>query len=454
MRGNMKNLKHFNTTRGTYTSGNYSSFWLDDDFDFDRKTSIFDDEEVVKPKTDLIALSSYRRAIANFVNIVTQQDIPVTFKSSGDSYTDGKKVVISAKMDDKSFDPSVGLALHEGSHIKLSDFNFLKGLENSIPQEYIQLGESKGYSRWNVVSQIKNLLNYVEDRRIDYYVFSSSPGYKGYYHSMYDKYFHSKIVDKALGTDEYTEESLDSYMFRIINLTNKNSNLDALKGLREIYQTIDFKNISRLKDTEDAFKIACEIYGIVIKNLPKPKLDKDGNPVPQDSQSEEGSGTELSDEGFEKLLDSLENGTPMEDEESDSENSVGIDGVDGGGKPTDETPSDKIELSPAQKKQLQNAINKQNKFMEGEVTKKNVTKKEKQELQTIESSGMGYVEVGEGLDNYNGRNKTKCIVVRKLDKGLIDNGNISILSKWQGDRYDDNVESGYENDYIAEGANN
>ena len=447
----MKNLKHFNTTRGTYTSGNYSSFWLDDDFDFDRKTSIFDDEEVVKPKTDLIALSSYRRAIANFVNIVTQQDIPVTFKSSGDSYTDGKKVVISAKMDDKSFDPSVGLALHEGSHIKLSDFNFLKGLENSIPQEYIQLGESKGYSRWNVVSQIKNLLNYVEDRRIDYYVFSSSPGYKGYYHSMYDKYFHSKIVDKALGTDEYTEESLDSYMFRIINLTNKNSNLDALKGLREIYQTIDFKNISRLKDTEDAFKIACEIYGIVIKNLPKPKLDKDGNPVPQDSQSEEGSGTELSDEGFEKLLDSLENGTPMEDEESDSENSVGIDGVDGGGKPTDETPSDKIELSPAQKKQLQNAINKQNKFMEGEVTKKNVTKKEKQELQTIESSGMGYVEVGEGLDNYNGRNKTKCIVVRKLDKGLIDNGNISILSKWQGDRYDDNVESGYENDYIAEG---
>ena len=69
----MKNLKHFNTTRSTYSSGNYSSFWLDDDFDFERKTSIFDDEEVVKPKTDLIALSSYRRAIANFVNIVTQQ---------------------------------------------------------------------------------------------------------------------------------------------------------------------------------------------------------------------------------------------------------------------------------------------------------------------------------------------------------------------------------------------
>ena len=113
MRGNMKQLKHFNTSRSLYSgTKNYSSFWLDDEFD--RNTSIFDDEEVVKPKTDLIALSSYRRAIANFVRIVTEKDIPVTFKSSGDSYTDGKKVVISAKMDDKSFDPSVGLALHEG----------------------------------------------------------------------------------------------------------------------------------------------------------------------------------------------------------------------------------------------------------------------------------------------------------------------------------------------------
>ncbi len=69
---------------------NFSSFWLDDGWD--NTGSIFDDEEVVKPKVDLIALASYRRAIANFVNILTKKDIPVTFKTSGDSYTDGKKV--------------------------------------------------------------------------------------------------------------------------------------------------------------------------------------------------------------------------------------------------------------------------------------------------------------------------------------------------------------------------
>ena len=233
----MNKIKHFNPMklREKYSikpsNYNYSSFWLDNDWD-----TSFDDTEDDKPKgPDLIQLASYRRAISNFVNIVTSEDIPVTFNSHGDSYTDGKKVVISAKLDDKEFDSAVGLALHEGSHIKLSDFDWLKDLENNIPTEYFHRGEKKGYSKTDIKVHIKNLLNYVEDRRIDYHIFSNSPGYKGYYHSMYDKYFYSKVVDKALGTDEYTDENLDSYMFRVINLTNKNTDLNALPGLKEIY---------------------------------------------------------------------------------------------------------------------------------------------------------------------------------------------------------------------------
>ena len=63
---------------------------------------------------------------------------------------------------------------------------------------------------------------------------------------MYDKYFHSKVIDKALLSDEHTDEILESYMFRVINLTNKNTNLNALKGLRDIWKTLDIKNIKRL----------------------------------------------------------------------------------------------------------------------------------------------------------------------------------------------------------------
>ena len=131
----LKTFKHFNpmklrekySAKNVSTKNNYSSFWMDSDWET-RNTSIFDDDEdYVKPKTDLVALASYRRAIANFVTIVTgESDIKVTFNSNDESYTDGKTVVIGSKMDDKLFDSSVGLALHEGSHIKLSDFDFLR----------------------------------------------------------------------------------------------------------------------------------------------------------------------------------------------------------------------------------------------------------------------------------------------------------------------------------------
>ncbi len=98
-RRNMKDstFKHFNPMklREKYSAknrtNNYSSFWMDSDWDT-RNTSIFDDDEVevnTKPKTDLVALAGYRRAIANFVTIVTgESDIKVIFNSNDDSYTD------------------------------------------------------------------------------------------------------------------------------------------------------------------------------------------------------------------------------------------------------------------------------------------------------------------------------------------------------------------------------
>ena len=425
-------FKHFNpmALREKYSvnsvkkRNNYSSFWMDSDWDT-RNTSIFDDDEEVntKPKTDLVALAGYRRAISNFVTIVTgESDIKVTFNSNDDSYTDGKTVVIGSKLDDKLFDPSVGLALHEGSHIKLSDFNFLKNLENNIPAEYFERALKKGYSsRYEVMSQIKNLLNYVEDRRIDNYVFSTSPGYKGYYHSMYDKYFYSKIVDKALTSTEYTDENMESYMFRIINLTNKNTNLNALNGLRKIWKELDIKNISYLNTTEEAFEVALKMYGVILDNLKDgiEETDEDTGLVttkPNDDSNDSGESKELSDEEFDRLKKAMESGDVKQGHSNGSE----------------------IELTPNQKRQLENAIKKQKKFMDGDIQKKRVTKKESKELKTIEESGMTYETVGKDL----GWDKkgVKCLVVRKLTKALIEesgeyDSGLSVLSPHKYSRY-------------------
>ena len=84
----MKKIKHFNpmALREKYSvdnlnkKNNYSSFWLGNDWD---TTSSWDDEDEKPKGPDLIQLASYRRAIANFVNIVTSQDVPVTFNATG-----------------------------------------------------------------------------------------------------------------------------------------------------------------------------------------------------------------------------------------------------------------------------------------------------------------------------------------------------------------------------------
>ena len=422
-----KTFKHFNpmALREKYgigsdtTSNPFSSFWAGNDWD-NRRTEFLDEDEPVKKGVDHVALASYRRAISNFVTIVTNDpSIPVKFQSNEGSYTDGKGVVIGSKIDEKNFDPVVGLALHEGSHIKLSDFNLLKNLEYEISQELYLHGEKKGFSKSTVMSHVKNMLNYVEDRRIDYFVFSSSPGYKGYYHSMYDKYFHAKVIDKALLTDEYTSLDWESYEFRIINLTNENRRLDVLPKLKMIWELIFKVNggVKNLKTTKDAFVVALDVVGQVYKNLPDgiEETNERTGEIEKKSASDvvgEGGSTELTDEEFEELKSKIEN------------NEVTMsDGSDDGGK--------KVELTDAQKKSLERAVSKQKDFVSGDVKKVGkLSKKDNRIVKTMEEAGVTHEEVGKGFtDEYDyNTGKTvpskgcKVVVVKKLTKAMIDDG--------------------------------
>jgi len=436
-------LKHFNPMklREKYSANSpvktsNSSFWMGDDFG--RRTSIFDswgEEEVKKPSVDTIALASYRRSISNFVNIVTgKNNIRVTFKNGEDSYTDGKQVVISSNIKEKNFDSTVGLALHEGSHILLSDFEFLRNLSSGFvtDNETILKAEKKGYDKTSVLSHLKMLLNYVEDRRIDNYVFSTSPGYKGYYHSMYKTYFHSNIVDKALKSDEYTSNDWNSYLFRIINLTNENRNLKAITDLDKIYKLLFVENHpSTIKDTKSAFKIAAGIYNIILDNLEdgieetnefgeisnKPASESNSEENSEENSeggsSGEGEAKELSDEEFEGLKKAVEDGEVGRGHSSGSE----------------------IVLSEAQKKQLEKAFDKQKDFVAGKTKKTKLAKKYASEISAVEESGMKLTDVGaKELGEYNFRTDsynngiTKCVVIDRITDGLLENDLCESLS--------------------------
>jgi len=454
------NFKHFNpmALREKYDTSYkknspFSSFWSDNDWNT-RRTEVLDDEQPVKKSIDHIQLASYRRAISNFVNIVTgRSDIPVKFQNRDESYTNGKTVVIGSKIDEKNFDPVVGLALHEGSHIKLSDFDFLRNLESSITEEIYLDAEKIGYSRYDVIGHVKNLLNYVEDRRIDWYVYSSSPGYKGYYQSMYNKYFHSNIIDKGIKSNEYTDLDWDSYIFRILNLTNENRRLDVLPDLDKIYTTIfGGGRVKNLESTEDAFNVALEVYGYILDNVNILPEVSDENRL----QNQEMDGNlaqalnDLDTENYHRERNGLPPLTPEE---------AGIDlpqpedflpeSIDQKDFPT---PTSDVELSEKQQKQLQNALNKQKKFNDGKPQKTGIlSKKDSKMIQTMESAGVEKVKAGSDIETRGSydydkgeytmiKNGCEVVYVKKLTQSMIDTNAFPYLVRSGGYYHEDSPE--------------
>jgi hypothetical protein len=442
---------------------NYSSFWLD--------SSIFEDESneltsVEKKSNDLMKLMAYKRSIGNFVNIVTGKSIPVTFDGRGeDSYTDGTEVVISAKLDDKEFDPVVGLALHEGSHIALTDFTTLTEMKRgylptTIDKEWMSNRyqcETNELSRI-VSNNLKSLLNYVEDRRIDNHVYTTAPGYRGYYESMYDKYFHSKVIDKGLESSEYRTEDWDSYMFRIINLTNENRDLDALKGLREIWNVLNLRNISRLKSSWEVMDVAGEILMIVEKQLEaagtNTESSSDGDGEPQEGGNQNGESPTSGDTKTNPTSDNGMNGNGS-GQTSESDSNDGSDSDDE--SPQSGSPSGQGNpngaggqyepFSDRQKKMLDNAIQKQKDFQEGDIKKKKISKADKNKIDQLDKADIKSEVVGKGFNKSNwstGSNGVQTYIINNLNKGLCESNMIGMLSNttWSMERMTNNIKKG------------
>ena len=362
----------------------YSSFWRSS---FDT-SSIFDDFDSSedKPKKkgkDVIALAAHRRAIANFVRICTSKDIPVKFSSNGDSYTDGNKVVLSGSVNDKNFDSTVGLALHEASHIVKTDFDVLKTFLNQLRYDNVPNEQ---------VMNIKSIANYVEDRRIDFYMYNSAPGYMGYYDAMYDKYFHSNHIDKALKNDTWNEQSYEHYMNHMINFTNINRNLNCLPGLREIYKMIDMRNISRLSNTEEVLELSKKIHEFIMNLLPTQDASQDGES--KDSEGQEGN----------------------DDSQGGSGDGDGTE-VDSGDK--EMTPSDDAkesnELSDRQKSMLDNAVKKQKDFINDGPRKTKLNKKDAKAVNAMDKSEAKIHEAGKDFEDTSYYRKTGITRVIEMD---------------------------------------
>lgn len=356
---------------------NYASFWMDDlgrgadrfgiSSDFSGKSS-----DLVKS----IKLNSYRRAVANFVKILTNKEIPVRFAGT-DSYTDGSSVTLSTDIKDDNFDVTVGLALHEASHILLTDFKLLPIISGGSHKGVEAIVEKFPSDHWsNARVIVKDLLNWVEDRRIDNYVFSTSPGYKAYYHKLYDHYFNNdKVVAKALKSKKYRNPAaIDSWMIHIVNMTNPNFNPTVMPGLQEVTDIIDLPRISRLKSTDAALDVVLQIMEVIAKYLKfEDGQTDDQQQTPQGGASGSGEGESTED---------TQEGEESEDDEGEGEGAEDAEGEGG------------ESLSDAETSEIQSHLQKQKKFGEGAINKKTASRSLTNKLDKVDKEGVTIEQVG------------------------------------------------------------
>lgn len=383
-------------SRGLDSKKNYSSFWMDNQWDASDKfsglgsTKSAGSNDLIKS----IKLSNYRRAITNFVKILTKREIPVKFHGT-DSYTDNNSITISSDIKDNNFDVTVGLALHEASHCVLTNFDLLKDFYNN-PHVVRICGKHVGFYRAIEISDmIKQMLNFVEDRRIDNYVFTTSPGYKAYYHKLYDHYWNSAEIANLFVSNQHNTPELDNYWFHIINMMNPLYNAQALPGLQEITDLVDLKNISRLDSTESALEIAANIVDIVLTNV-------EANPPQQQDQDGEGS-EDLGDNEGEQDTNGQ---SPMGGDSGDNTqgDAPGMQ-AEGEGEESSDSMRD---LEAKESNKLNEALNRQREFLAGNTGKKVASKALEQRLRQVQNAQMEVQAVG-GDDE--GVKSQSCLMV-------------------------------------------
>lgn len=462
----------------------HSSYWMDEE--------LFDDENELDANVPseqaniarITRLSAARRAVANFVNILTgRNDIPVQFSSGQNSYTTGDVVVIAADDNPEHFDSMVGLALHEGSHILLTDFEFIKAiaeLDKSNSNHYyqkfdyewgsfpntissdIENGKSvfhhilhpalsailpkievkqNGYDRDNnyivekyrpmairFFQDLKLIMNIMEDRRIDRWVYRNAGGYRPYYDALYERYFLTPEVRKNLKWNpDWRKLTVENYINHLLFSIHPDFNPDALPGLRHLVKMIDIQNIDRIDMKNETrwknemtfeampklWQEANTIYAYILRFAAlgeQEEQEKNPQGIPQEVMDELNKTIYSTSD-----LPNLDHG-PMVPQEVDA---------------ADTSKNGKEKPKSFNAKRGETAVQKARQVVNGELKKKKATKAENNAVDALESAQADMVSVkGDGIPG------GECMVTKKMSEKLFsqdwfifsrrwDNGHIS-----------------------------
>jgi hypothetical protein len=404
-----------------------SNYWLKDSI-FEKKQSyFFDEDETVEKasKYDHMQLAQYQRAIANFVRILTGRgDIQVKYNSGGQSYTDGKTITLSPNIKEKEFDTAVGLALHEASHILYTDFD--------RTNQYIEDTVRNTGSRYSdEVDQRKILLNLVEDLYIDAMTYRSAPGYRGYYSSLYQKYFGDKKIVEGLWSKDYAEPTWNNYLFHLINIRNPERNLQALPGLETMFKMLDLPNVLRMSTFEDRIYLSKYLFDTISKYVDATKEYQ------QQLQEQLGQGGDGAEKTLNELLEQMADQQESDDEQEGNGGGSGAgkftasNGVNIGEEMEGTNAIDLDKLSDKAKEQLRKLIEGQKEFIKGQPKKGKLSKADQQKVDAWAEVDMEKKTVGANSEF--SKKGLPLYIINDVTNSFIDNlGNTYGLRSYVG----------------------
>lgn len=363
-------------------------------------------------------LRRIQRATANFVNIVTGRDIPVVYSSGQQSYTTGKQVVLSADTDPLKLDSLVGTALHEGAHCLLSNRSlaFLPLMHNEFEKlvrgrpilassfklglnvTKSAIGANLGQKGETVMDHVQMVMNVLEDRRIDLWMYKNAPGYRPYYDSLYNTYWHSDTVDKMMQDPRAWDRSVEAYFMFIINITNKHYNEQAMPGLAEIKKIANLTDagVSARGDEDEGWHTW---VGAVKANTPTVNFDR----VPK-----------LFADAVKIVEIVYENATKLEADFKP--NSKGPGDMQPGDLPNMDNASGTRPATQAEIDALRKALDRQKKFLDGDIEKKEIDARDATQLDNMQQSNAMITSVeGDFLPR---GVKAKVIIYRNITKEI------------------------------------
>jgi hypothetical protein len=238
----------------------------------------------------------------------------------------------------------------------------------------------------------------VEDLYIDAMTYRSAPGYRGYYSSLYQKYFGDKKIVEGLWSRDYAEPTWNNYLFHLINIRNPERNLQALPGLDKMFEMLDLPNVLRMSKFENRLELSVRLFEAIKDYVDATKEYK------QQLQSQIGNGNGDSEEEMtQSLNDLLEQ---MADQESDDEQEGNGGSGSGEGKFTASNginiqeemegtnALDLDKLSDKAKEQLRKLIEGQKEFIKGQPKKGKLSKADQQKVDAWAAVDMEKKTVG------------------------------------------------------------